>query len=388
MTTETKGRNLSRRHFIALVGGGVVLTAGAGIGAFSLTRTPHAALAPWAQAGDYTEPRRFALSHAILAPNAHNLQPWRVDLSEPGIVTLLPDPTRRLPATDPFDRQLTISLGCFLEQMTIAASAAGYRVETELFPEGSSAETLGDRPVARSRFIEADMTADSLFTQIPHRRSTKDAFDMQQPVAASLLGDLEPEVPGIRFEGTVEAARVDRLRTLVWEAWKTEYSTPAAHRESVGLMRLGKAEINSTPDGVSVGGMPLEALISTGMITREALATPGTMAYQAGIDMYQPIMEATPAFVWLTSADNTRESQIAAGRAWLRLNLLTAEHGLALHPVSQCLQEYPEMEPHYQSAHQLLAQAGETVQMLGRLGYAAPASQTPRWSLDDKIKRA
>ncbi|MCH8551250.1 MAG: twin-arginine translocation pathway signal protein [Natronospirillum sp.] len=388
MTVEKTGRKLSRRNFIALAGGGVVLAVGAGIGAFSLTRTPNAALAPWAQAGQYTEPRRFALSHAILAPNAHNLQPWMVDLSEPGIVTLLPDPTRRLPATDPFDRQLTISLGCFLEQMTIAASAAGYRVETELFPEGSSAETLGDRPVARSRFIEADIATDPLFAQIPHRRSTKDAFDMQQPVAASLLGELEPEVSGIRFDGTVEQARVDRLRTLIWEAWETEYSTPAAHHESVGLMRLGKTEINSNPDGISVGGMPLEALISTGVVTREALATPGTMAYQAGIDMYQPVLEATPAFVWLTSVDNTRESHISAGRAWLRLNLLTTANGLALHPVSQCLQEYPEMEPHYQSAHQLLAQEGDTVQMLGRLGYAAPPPPSPRWSLDDKIKHA
>lgn len=378
---------LSRRHFITLVGGGAVVAAGGGIGLFSATRTPHAALAPWEQAGNYEEPRRFALSHAILAPNPHNLQPWMVDLNEAGVVTLLTDPDRRLPETDPFDRQLTIGLGCFLEQMTIAASARGYRVETTLFPEGSAADKLGDKPVARCRFVQAEQTTDPLFTQIPHRRSNKAPFDMARPVAAERLNDLAPRVPDVRFDGTVETPVVANLRNLIWEAWLVEYNTPAALGESIDLMRMGKAEINASPDGIDLGGMPLEALIATGLVTREALATPGTLSYETGIDMYQPMLEATPAFVWLTTTENSRPAQIASGRAWLRLNLLATQLGLSLHPVSQCLQEYPEMEQHYLSAHQQLARQGETVQMLGRLGYAAPAPKTPRWSLDDKIKR-
>lgn len=384
MKTSNKSR-LSRRHFLTLVGGGVVVAAGSGIGLFASTRTPHAALTPWAQAGQYEEPRRFALSHAILAPNPHNLQPWLVDLSEEGVVTLLPDPSRRLPATDPFDRQLTIGLGCFLEQMTIAASAAGFRVETTLFPEGTPSDILGTMPVARSRFVAGINRVDPLFEQIPYRRSSKVPFDLSRPVAEQSLLDLQPEVVGISFSGTVDAAQVAELRKLTWDAWLTEYSTPTAHKESVDLMRLGKTEIEANPDGIDVGGMPLEGLIAIGLVTRQGLLTPGTISYQAGHDMYKPMLEATPAYVWLTSNDNSRTAQIAAGRAWLRLNLLTTQQGLALHPVSQCLQEYPEMAEHYRTAHQTLAQPGQTVQMLGRLGYAEAVPQTPRWSLDDKI---
>jgi hypothetical protein len=109
------------------------------------------------------------------------------------------------------------------------------------------------------------------------------------------------------------------------------------------------------------------------------------MAYQSGLDMYQTMFAATPAFVWLTTSDNSREAQIAAGQAWLRLNLMTTQQGLALQPVSQSLQEYPEMQSHYQRVHELLAARGETVQMLGRLGYAAAVARTPRWSLNEKI---
>jgi hypothetical protein len=47
-------------------------------------------------AGQYDDPRMRALSWAILAPNPHNLQPWKVDLSVP--VRPSPLPRSRPPA--------------------------------------------------------------------------------------------------------------------------------------------------------------------------------------------------------------------------------------------------------------------------------------------------
>lgn len=388
MTAQTSASRpkLSRRRFMAITGGGLILAAGAGIGGFALTRTPHAALAPWSQAGQFTEPRRFALSYAILAPNPHNLQPWMVDLSEPDVATLLADPDKRLPETDPFDRQLTIGLGCFLELMRIAASTQGYELDITLFPDGSDQNLISSQPVARVRFRQSSTPADPLFGYVLNRRSTKEPFDMTQTVDDQTIAALNPAIAGVNVAGTSHAEQVATLRTLIWEAFKVEYETPATLQESIDLMRMGKAAINATPDGIDIGGMPLEGLQRLGLISAHDLATPGTLAYQTGLDMYQDMFVATPAFIWLTTADNSRESQIAAGQAWLRLNLITTQQGLALHPVSQCLQEYPQMQAHYQHAHQLLADEGETVQMLGRLGYAAAVPPTPRWSLDEKIR--
>ena len=97
------------------------------------------------------------------------------------------------------------------------------------------------------------------------------------------------------------------------------------------------------------------------------------------------MLHATPAYAALTSLGNERTDQIEAGRRWLRLNLAATSHGLALHPVSQCLQEYPEMRQHYARAHELLAPEGHTVQMLGRLGYGPTTPPSPRWPLEAKI---
>ncbi|MEL6584728.1 MAG: twin-arginine translocation pathway signal protein [Pseudomonadota bacterium] len=368
----------TRRQFLTVLGGAAIFAAS------GCSTTPRTALAPWEAASTEADPRRFALSHAILAPNPHNLQPWQVSLNDDGSATLFHDPTRALPETDPFDRQITIGLGCFLEQMKVAASAVGYRTDIELFPQGWSAEGLDTRPVAQIAFVTG-AAQDPLFAAIPERRSAKVPFDMAQPVPAAAFAQIDPGYPSVRFGGTTDTAEVTAVRELMWDAWVVEAETARTFQESVDLMRLGRREIDASPDGIDLGGGMMEGLIATGMVTREKLATPGTTAYQTGWDMYQEMLTATPAAVWLTTPGNTREDQIAAGAAWLRLNLLTTVNGLALHPVSQCLQEYPEMAADYARAHTLLARGGETVQMLGRLGYAEPQPKTPRWSLDDKL---
>ena len=122
----------NRRTVLKVLGGGFILAAGSA-GAFLGTRTPTKALQPWTKAGDYTDPRMRALSYAILAPNPHNRQPWIVDLATDGQVTVWRDKDKYLPETDPFDRQLTIGMGCFLEQMAIAASQTNNKLEFDLY---------------------------------------------------------------------------------------------------------------------------------------------------------------------------------------------------------------------------------------------------------------
>jgi hypothetical protein len=74
--------DISRRRTLAILGGGFIAAAGIGATTFVTTRRPTKALVPWQNAGHYDDPRKNALSYAILAPNPHNLQPWMVDLTD------------------------------------------------------------------------------------------------------------------------------------------------------------------------------------------------------------------------------------------------------------------------------------------------------------------
>ena len=94
-------------------------------------------VAAWRDAGaGERDPRRWALAHAILAPNPHNRQPWLVDLPGTDEIVFYADTARMLPATDPPNRQITVGCGAFLELLNLAACERGLRADMAIWPEG------------------------------------------------------------------------------------------------------------------------------------------------------------------------------------------------------------------------------------------------------------
>ncbi|MEM7439912.1 MAG: twin-arginine translocation pathway signal protein [Pseudomonadota bacterium] len=364
----------TRRTVLKILGGGTIVAA-AGTGGFLATRTPTKALAPWDNATSYSDPRKRALAHALLAPNPHNRQPWLVELQGDDTVILHRDKDRDLPMTDPYNRQIFIGLGCFTEQMVVAASAEGLSTDLTLFPEGE------EGPVFKAKFRQGGQK-DPLADHILSRRSCKYPYDAQLPeaekvAALSALGDVY-----------TDSETVARLRKLTIDALKVEVKTPRTMKESVDLMRVGKSEINANPDGLEMRDPLMDALRRVGILTNELLMDTDHPAFEAQMADFYATLEATPAYVVVRTAANTRRDQIDAGRRWLRLNLTATALGLGVHPCSQALQEFAEMADHYAAAHQMLAEPGETVQMLGRLGYGPEAETTPRWALETRILNA
>jgi hypothetical protein len=89
--------------------------------------------------------------------------------------------------------------------------------------------------------------------------------------------------------------------------------------------------------------------------------------------------------LWLVSRGQGRADQIAAGADWLRVNLAATAAGVAVQPLSQALQEYPEMDGLYRAVHARLAPDGGTVQMFARAGYGPEVAPSPRWPLEAKV---
>lgn len=379
---------LSRRKVLGIIGGGTILAATGAVG-YSVTRTPQKALAPWEAAGRYEEFRRRALSFALLAPNPHNRQPWLVDLVGDNEVVLYVDTAKLLPETDPFSRQITIGLGCFLELMRLAAADAGYQVDIAIFPEGEDERTLNNRPVARAIF-KADPNAkrDPIFAHVMERRSLKEPYDTARPVDANVISVLAASAnSGTRFGGSVDPTDIARYRALTREALRIEIETPRTYQESVDLFRIGHREIDANPDGIDFSGPLFEGLRLFGIFTRESATDTSSSAYKAGLDAVYSNADTAMGHIWLVTSTNTRRDQIAAGMDWLRVNLAATGIGLAMQPLSQALQEYPEMASLYADIHKRLAPEGGTVQMFARIGYGPKTAPSPRWPLEAKFVR-
>lgn len=382
---------ISRRSFIRVMGGGVVLAA-AGIAATRVGHMPEEAIAGWNGPGeDVSDPRIRALSYALLAPNPHNRQPWLVDLKTPDAIDLYVDRDRLLPHTDPYSRQIVIGHGAFLELLSIAATATGHRAEVAYLPDGPYPEnTIGEGRIAGVRLIEdKTLKTHPLFTAIPQRRSNKEPYDLTRPVEAAHVTALENSGfdDVARLDLALDGPERDTLRGLAQDAFEIEVRTPRTLQESIDLMRIGPAEIAEHRDGLDFSGPFFYWLKQFGMMDRKEMARPGSTAFNQSLEIYKELHDNTAGFGWLTTIANDRKTQLRSGRAYARLNLAATSAGLSMHPVSQALQEYPEMAATQRRLKKLLkTPGGDTIQMLFRLGYAATPGPSPRRDLRDIIR--
>jgi len=379
------------RRSLLKTGAAAIVILGAGAAAWSLTRAPVKAREPWLKAGtSFGDIRLDCLAYAILAPNPHNMQPWRVRLDGEDALTLYCDLTRLLPETDPPNRQITIGLGCFLELLRQAGAERGFALEETPFPEGEPQPLLDGRPIARVVFRhEANIAADPLFKAALTRRTSRAPFESRAVYQGALADIARASVPGVIARASADADKVAALKAIAHDAWEIEWTLDRTRRESINVTRVGKAAIDARPWGLSLSGPLMEAAGLAGVLSPESMDAPGKSGYEQSLAFYLKAIDTAQAFLWASTATNARLDQLAAGRAWVRMHQQASLLGVAVHPVSQALQEFPEMAPAYDRAHELLAhQEGATVQMLARLGYAPSPPPSPREPLEAKLVAA
>ncbi len=323
-------------------------------------------------------------------------------MREADAITIYTDRDRILPETDPFGRQILIGHGAFLELLVIALAEQGLAAQVTLWPQGELPAVLKEwsseaaqRPIARL-VLTKDGAKDALFAQILKRRTPKTDFDTTKPVTAAALQTLltSVSIPSIRLAGTVEQAKLPALRELCWQSAKVEILTPHTMMESVRLIRVGPTEILKHRDGITINSPFIRAVTAVGMFDRSAPPPEGSSGYKNAMARFEGHSNSSMGFVWMSTQGSSRSQQVNAGRAYVRMQLKATEIGLGIHPMSQALQEFVEMKPHYENAHQLMlgkpapkAASDETVQMFCRLGYSlTPEPASPRRELQKFIQ--
>ena len=376
---------MDRRNFIRVTGGGCIFAA-TSLSAGCTPQMPASAIEPWKGPGQEADVRRWILGYAILAPHSHNLQSWLVDLATPDEILLRCDLNRVLPETDPFSRQIMMSHGTFLELLDIAARERGLRAQITLFPEGAfGPDKLDQRPVARVRLVpDATVEKDPLFAQILKRHTNRNPYDIARPVPAdawkAMADALKPNPLRFGFVGTERADALARHRAIAADAWRIELTTPRTVMESYHVLRVGAAEIEKYRDGLYVLDPMVVWLDRVGLFDRRKAPAPDDYATTSQVKEFGKKLDSTPGFLWMVTEGNDRAIQVAAGRAYSRVQLAATAHGLAMQPLQQALQEYPEQARPYADAKRLLDadQPGRTVQMWARVGFAPPVDPAPR----------
>jgi hypothetical protein len=385
---------MERRGFIRVIGGGVITAASSGLVGCS-SRIPEVAIEAWQGPRPQSDVRRWILSYAILAPHSHNLQSWIVDLSTPDVILLRCDMNRLLPETDPHSRQIMMSHGTFLELLDIAARERGMRCTIELFPEGAfGPDKLDQRPVARIRLApDPSVQKDPLFAQVLRRHTNRNLYDSQRPVSAdaqqAMADAVKPDSLRFGFVGADNPERLKQHRAIAAEAWRIELTTPRTIMESFKVLRVGASEVARYRDGLVVMDPMVVLLDRVGLFDRSQAPAPNSYATTSQVKDFDQKLESTPGFLWMVTEQNDRATQVNAGRAYARVQLAATGHGVAMQPLQQALQEYPEQAQTHDEIRRLLeaSDSAQTVQMWARVGYAAQVEPAPRRPLDAFILR-
>ncbi len=157
-------------------------------------------------------------------------------------------------------------------------------------------------------------------------------------------------------------------------------------KETVDALRVGKTAIDQRPDGIALAGPFLEAMHDVGLLDVHELLDPQSSISRKESQAERNEIESSAAFAWLVTQGNGRTAQISAGRDYLRFCLAATRAGLAMQPLSQSLQEYPEMAVYYKEIRAALdVHPDQTLQMFVRLGYAPEVKPAPRWSFQTRI---
>jgi hypothetical protein len=326
-----------------------------------------------------------ALRYGITAPSAHNIQPWRIEVTSDTEAEVYFDAQRLLSATDPPGRQVHISHGTLLEMTAIAATRLGYRTEIEILPTGEMPlAEYGTKPTAYVNLVaDPEVTEDPLFARVLHRRSSR-LPHTSQPVtddertaiaAAAIRNGVEP--------GWVPAQSMTEAKELAVEGMAVEAKGQDTWEETNAWFRFTESEIAAKGDGLNAYTSGVTGL---SLLAFRAFVRPRnwhTRFNRSGyLGPFAKTVRSTQALFTLVTPTNSMADWITTGRSYLRAQLTADGYDLRFHPISQTLQEFPEMDRLRERMSSLLGVAPPAkLQMLVRVGHTRPPALSPRRDL-------
>jgi len=312
------------------------------------------------------------VKYASLAPSGHNSQPWKFEIKD-SVIIILPDYSRRLPAVDPEDREMFISIGCALENMVVAAGHFGYACKVEYLTENANNEAI---KVTLAKTTEK--RTDDLFNQIEKRQTTRNEYNRVK-VAAGELNEIT------RFCGSEKASlcvktdslSINRVIQLVKSGNIVQFSDDAFMDELKFWIRFSHAEAEEKSDGLA----------------SDVMGNPSVPRWLGKIYMNwfysaddqnekdEKFIKSSAGVALFYTAGNNKADWIETGRAYERFSLLTTSKNIKCAFINQPI----EVARFWDKTAESFGLKNVYPQLLLRFGYSEAMPKSPRRRLNDMI---
>ena len=312
---------------------------------------------------------RELIRYATLAPSGHNTQPWKFAV-QGDTIRILPDHARRLPAVDPQDRELWISLGCALENLAHAANAAGY--ETEVAYPTPDADHI---TVHLSKLSASAPTP--LFEAIPHRQNTRSLYDGRSvPLSETKKMEAVQSDAGVSAQIFTDSSHKEAIIEYIKAGDRRQFGDPAFVDELVSWIRFNKPEALRSLDGLYMrctGNPDVPRWLGARFLTA---ASAGQQA-----DTSAKKARSSSGLIVIAAAHDDKRHWIETGRFYERLALTLTASGLKVAFLNQPA-EVPGLRSQFQSYLNL---GTAQPQLLLRFGYGDLLPHSLRRPLEEVL---
>jgi len=273
------------------------------------------------------------LHHASLAPSGHNSQPWIVRIVSPHEWIIEIDPKRRLPSVDPHNREAMLSLGAFTENLALAAGTLGFRADATVV-----AQSALDREIVKIE-LHRDIPRPYPLKRINQRMTVKHGF-LEREIKPQDIKTLAEHFGGHLFYFPNGTPHAECIREGAIEYFRQQTHREDAQLEAVKWFRLSNQAAETHRDGLTVQGMEIQGFkgwFVSHFVDPEDFLKPAFL--EQSIDHTARLAREGGGWLVITSQGNTVADLIAAGRKFERMALIAREHMLAVHPMTQFLEE-------------------------------------------------
>lgn len=273
------------------------------------------------------------LYYASCAPSGHNSQPWFVKINSQMDWTVGSDSTRWLPIVDGNNREVLLSLGAFVENLVQAAGAFGYEVETSILAAGShDPDVVGIRLKTSSCRMN---TLDRIIT----RRTVKSHM-LDKDLSVSDIKDFSNLSDGHLYYFPRDSRHSRLMAEEAVDNFIIQSDNQQAIAEMADWTRLKDGDAIKFRDGLTPDGMEISGL--AGWYVRNFMRKNDVQQDTFKTKSIEKVrQQASQGGGWIVinSDGTTVEDLIETGRRFQRMALAAREKMIAIHPMTQTLEE-------------------------------------------------
>lgn len=351
---------MNRKNFISIAGGTIIVTVTT---SYFLSDKRNLLRTDIKPANDNKETlkqdEKEILFLASLAPSGHNTQPWFVQYVEPYHWIIGNDKSKWLPAVDPTQRETILSIGTFIQNLEYAASSFGYDCQCNLL-----AKTNQDERVMEVKLKKKELKNTFDIAKIKNRRTVRSDFlsNVLKPEDIKYLVNSEPEFIHYLPVSSKESQFINE-QTIV--ANRLQCDRNPAQQELADWIRFSTKDAEKYRDGLTTASMEIEGF--SGWVVRNFYSKDNVMKKdfrETGLDKIKHEVSESAGWILITSKDNSVATLLETGRRMQRLFLKVREKSIAIHPMTQILEETSTR----QTLNQLIG-ISENIQFILRAGY-------------------